>query len=261
MSAADTFAARKTTPHTIFMNVLRRSFLLAAFMPVMVQAQLLNYGWPNLGLDPCAEWLSCEEGCTACNTPRGSSSWFTGSEAAWIGVTACPHAKGDGDATVFTTGWTTMPGEAMVVISLVALEALQVDSIVIDHTGTADGCDRLQVRFGVNSGLPETVVRDEALAGEAQRTVITDLGCITPGEGGIGTAQLVLQAYGGGDGWWLDNVHVVTSPCLSTGISAFTVPASQDHRPVRDLLGRPVGRYTAQGIYFDRLGNRVVVLP
>lgn len=243
------------------MRPLRLLSVLSGLLPALLSAQSLSYAWPDLGPDPCDQWIGCEAGCSACNTPRGSTSWFTGTSASWIGITACPHAKGDGDATVLTTGWTAMPGDGMVAIGLVALEPVQVDSIFIGHAGTEDGCERLQVRFGINSGLPQTVVRDEAIAGDAQYTVITDAGCIAPGESGIGIAEIVLQAYGGGDGWWLDDVRVVTSPCLSTGIDAVAAPAAQDPRPVRDLLGRPVGRYAAQGIYLDARGGRVVVLP
>ncbi|MBK7946749.1 MAG: hypothetical protein IPJ85_16235 [Flavobacteriales bacterium] len=31
----------------------------------------------------------------------------------------------------------------------------------------------------------------------------------------FGTAQLILQAYEGGDGWWLDEVRIVTSDCMA----------------------------------------------
>ena len=122
-----------------------RSFvLLSCLLPIALTAQTLDYGWPNLGDDPCSEWISCPGGCTACNTPVASSATLIGAAAAWMGVSHCPHAKGDGDSVVETDGWTVEPDEAMVIISVIVLQPLQVDSIIVDREGTTGGCERLR---------------------------------------------------------------------------------------------------------------------
>jgi hypothetical protein len=229
--------------------------------PFAVTAQSLYYGWPAISIDPCSEWIGCQAGCTACNTPLASSAALMGTGAAWMAVSRCPHPKGDGDSVVETSGWSAVPGEAMIILSMIALQHVQVDSIIIDHQAMEGGCDRLQVRFGTNTTLPTTVVRDEGIVDGAQRTVITDLGCIAPGDGGYGTAQLILQAYGAGDGWWLDQVRIVTSPCLSTGIEAIAPNSRIDLRPVTDLLGRRVDADAPQGVYLNARHQRVLVLP
>ncbi len=240
---------------------MRHLFLLFFLLPFITTAQTLLYAWPGINADPCSEWLNCETGCTACNTPIASAASLMGTGAVWMGVNRCPHPKGDGDSMVETSGWSNMPGEAMVIVSMIALEPVQVDSIIIDHQAMEGGCDRLQVRYGANTTLPTTVVRDGTITEGGQQTIITDLGCITPGDGVYGTAQLILQAYGGGDGWWLDNVRIVTSPCLTTGIDAILPGRMIDQRPVIDLFGRRVDNNAAQGVYLNARHQRVVVLP
>lgn len=231
-------------------------------LPFALSAQTLHYGWPGIGDDPCTEWISCPAGCSACNTPIASDASLIGTAAAWVEVSHCPHPKGDGDSVVETAGWTAAPDAAMIIIGMVAIVPLQVDSIIIDHLGVAGGCERLQVRYGTNIGLPTDVIKDVPIAIDAQRTVITNAGCIVPSEGGsIGTAQLVLQAYAGGDGWQLDNVRIVTSACSTTGIGEVGSVSTIDQRPVLDLMGRPVGSEAVQGVYLNARHQRVVVLP
>lgn len=232
------------------------------FVSFNLAAQTIVYGWPGLGPNICSQWINCITGCSACNTPIVSDASVMGLAGSWIDVHACPHAKGDGDNIVETSGWGVQPGTAMVVINLIAFLPLQVDSIIIDHQGMEGGSERLQVRYGVNTSLPALVVRDESVVTGDQRTVITDVGCIMAAEGSEnGTAQLILQAYGGGDGWWLDNVRIVASPCMSTGIDVISPTRKNDPRPLTDLLGRRVGSEASQGVYLNARHQRVVVLP
>lgn len=236
------------------------TFPILLFWTVL-SAQTLVYDWPGLGELACSEWIGCDAGCSACNTPQSSSAVLIGASAAWIGVDACPHAKGDGDSHVFTTGWNDSPTEPMIVISLIALQSLTVDSLIIEHQGIEGGSDRMRVRFGSNDVLPQDVVKEEAIDGAAQHTVVTGLGCISPAEGGaFGTAQIVLQAFDGGDGWWLDRVRIVTSPCLVTGIASVQVSERSAQRPAFDFLGRHVGQHPDPGFYLNAAGSRVVVV-
>ncbi|MEO8588419.1 MAG: hypothetical protein ABI432_03545 [Flavobacteriales bacterium] len=241
------------------MRLLTPIFLLASFS---LSAQSLYYGWPGLGEASCSEWLNCATGCSACNSPIATGAALIGTSATWIDMNPCPHPKGDGDSVVETHGWTSTPGDAMVVLGMIALQPMQVDSIIIDHQGMEGGNEHLQVRYGINIALPTEVIKDESISLGEQRTIITDVGCITPGEGGaFGTAQLILQAYGPGDGWWLDNVRIVASPCFTTGIVTVTPTSVIDRRPVMDLFGRRIDDSAAQGVYLNAQHQRVVVLP
>ncbi|MCB9182877.1 MAG: hypothetical protein H6591_03090 [Flavobacteriales bacterium] len=236
------------------------TFPILLFCTVL-SAQTLVYDWPGLGEVACTEWIGCDAGCSACNAPQSTGAVLIGASAAWVGVDACPHAKGEGDSQVFTTGWNASASEPMIVISLIALETLTVDSLIIEHQGIEGGSGRMRVRFGINQGLPEQVMKEEALDGSMQRTVVTGLGCMTPAEGGaFGTAQIVLQAFDGGDGWWLDRVRIVTSPCLDTGFASMQITSNPRQRPTVDFLGRRVGPHPAPGFYLNAAGNRVVVV-
>lgn len=231
------------------------------WLPMMASSQTLIYGWPELGMEPCAEWIGCDNGCSGCNSPLGGNTVLFGAAAAWFDVDACPHATPGGDNIVHTTGWGAQPNAAMIVFSIFAMHALQVDSIIITHHGAADGSERLRVRYGINAVLPETVIHDAAIAPGEQRTVITGLDCIVAIEGAaFGTAQLILQAYEGGDGWWLDEVRIVTSDCMAMHVQQLESALPLRARPVFDLLGRPIARHAAKGIYLDAQGRRVMVM-
>lgn len=235
------------------------TFLLA--LPMIASSQTLTYGWPSLGMGPCTEWIGCDNGCSGCNSPLGGNAVLFGAAAAWFDVEACPHVKPGGDNNLLTTGWGAQPNEAMIVFSLFAMHPLQVDSIIITHHGAADGSERLRVRYGTNAVLPETVIHDGVIAADEQRTVITGLDCIAAQEGAaFGTAQLILQAYEGGDDWWLDEVRIVTSDCTAMNVQQLESTAPLRARPVLDLLGRPIARNAAQGIYIDAQGRRVMVV-
>ena len=245
--------------HQLNMRWLTSILVLASFN---LSAQTIFYGWPGIGPDLCSQWINCTTGCSACNTPIVSDASVIGLGASWMDVHACPHAKGDGDNIVETSGWGVQPGTAMVVISMISLLPIEVDSIIIDHQGMEGGSERLQVRYGVNTNLPTLVVRDESVVTGQQRTVITNAGCImAEGSATNGTAQLILQAYGGGDGWWLDNVRIVASPCMTTAIDAIAPNSKIDLRPSTDLLGRRVDADASQGVYMNARHQRVVVLP
>lgn len=241
--------------------MIRPLILLMALVPGMLAAQTLYYGWEGIGMDPCTEWIGCDEGCSACNAPRSSDGLLIGAATAWMGVAYCPHAKGDGDSMVLTSGWGQQPASAQIMFDIIALQPLQVDSIIIDHQAVAGCSDRVEVSFRTAVAEGMEVVKDEQLLGPPQRTVLTQLGCVEVPEGSpYGLARLALRAYGAGDGWWLDAVRIVTSPCLSTGVATLA-PATVEHqRPVMDVLGRSVGLDAAQGVYLNAQGRRVVVV-
>ncbi len=240
---------------------MRAITVLVLLFGTALSAQTLVYDWPGLGEVACTEWIGCDAGCSACNAPQSTSAVLIGASAAWVGVDVCPHAKGDGDSQVFTAGWSASASEPMIVISLIALEMLTVDSLIIEHQGIEGGSGRMRVRYGTNEVLSEQVMKEEAIDGSVQRTVITGLGCMTPAEGGaFGTAQIVLQAFDGGDGWWLDRIRIVTSPCLVTGFASMQATSDSPQRPTLDFLGRRVGQHPAPGFYLNAAGNRVVVV-
>lgn len=239
-----------------------RCILTVPFLlPIIAASQTLTYGWPAIGMDPCTAWIGCENGCSGCNSPLGGNAALLGTTASWFQVGACPHAAPNGNNIVYTTGWGAAPGDAKVVFSFFAMQELQVDSIIITHHGAVGGSERLHIRFGINTILPGTVIHDAAIVQGEQRTVITGPGCLTVPEGeAYGTAQLILQAYEGGDGWWLDEVRIVTSDHLAMSVQQLGSTPTLRARPVFDLHGRSVARDPVQGLYLDAQGRRVVVV-
>lgn len=225
--------------------ILRLPFLVsaAALLATAANAQTLTYAWPALGMDPCAEWLNCASGCSACNSPASSSAALIGTAAAFIGLDACAHPVVPGDNAVHTYGWGLVPGEQRIIFSLIGLVPLRIDSILIRHGSAPGGPDRLlieYVRLGPEQEGAQLDVPVQATFGES---VFTDAGLLkAEGNQPFGSGQLILKAYGGGAGpWLLDEVRIATSPEISTGIGLL------------DGALRPVSGPAA----FDALGRRL----
>ncbi len=222
-------------------------------------AQSLEYAWLN---QPCGTVLNCDSGCTACLMPEGAGLAFTGTAAVWQGIDACPHPVSSGDNAVITYGWPTIADiDHYVSISGIAFSPMHIDSIIIRHSASADGPQRLMVRYGANTTMPTTVVCDVPTPEVLNETAVIDLGCVGAEDGMIyGFFQLLLQPYDGGPGAWaIDDLRIVASPCAATGIVEIAA-AQTTVAPTTlfDVLGRPIGEVAASGLYLN--GGRVVVL-
>ncbi len=241
-------------------SVMKQLLVFAALLIVpAMHGQSLEYAWLN---QPCATVLNCDSGCTACLMPEGAGLAFTGTAAVWQGIDACPHPVSSGDNAVITYGWPTIADiDHYVSISGIAFSPMHIDSIIIRHNASADGPQRLTVRYGANTTMPTTVVCDVPTPELLNETVVTDLGCVAAEDGMIyGFFQLLLQPYDGGLGAWaIDDLRIVASPCATTGIGELSA-AQRTSAPTTlfDALGRPIGQVAASGLYLN--GSRVVVL-
>lgn len=238
---------------------MRHFLLLFLLLPALVQAQVLDYSWPN---QPCAQVLNCDSGCTACNVPVSDDPLFIGTNLAPVSIDVCPHPVSTGDNALFTTGWPVFADDQhQLLISGLSLEPLHIDSVVIRHRRTTDGPSHLRVGLALNDG-PATTVGEVNVPELFTTTVLTDLGTIAAAEGNaMGLFQLVLQAdQGQGGAWVLDAVRVVTSPAALTAIPELQAPRGAN-MPRYDLLGRPAPRSDVQGVFIDRFKRVRVVQP
>lgn len=248
---------------------MRTSLRLATLIPLFVipaahaiaQQRSITYRWLN---EPCAEVISCEGGCTACNVPEAGDAAFFGTNAAWLGVNACPMPFAVGDNAVFTEGWGAQPDEGKgLLISLIALAPTSLDSIVIKHRSWSDGPERIRVSLRVGNG-EWSVLHDGPAMGAWERLTITGEGCLAAQEDiAYGFAQLRVQAYGGGEGAWvLDELRIAGSECqpdLTMGIAAVASMPATEAAGWFDALGRSVGAATGSAAYLSR-GKRMVVV-
>lgn len=241
-----------------FTTLLPLAFTAAA---AIAQQRSITYAWLNA---PCAEVLHCESGCSACNMPTCSDAAFFGTNAAWLGVSTCPHPFAAGDNAVFTEGWDALPQEGKgLVVSLIALAPTALDTIVVRHRSWGDGPQRLRVSLGLADGA-WTVLHDGPATTEMEKLVVGAAHCLAAQEGlAYGYAQLLVQAYGGGDGAWvIDELRIAGSACqpdLTTGIGDPGTAPQRLTGPWHDALGRPVGERPASGVY-QLAGRRMVVL-
>lgn len=238
----------------------KATILLALLLPFASHAQTITYDWPN---QPCANTISCVGGCTACNAPDNSSSFFTGTAAVWHGLSPCPMANGGGDCAVYTDGWLPWPDTSrFILISLIAWSPVWLDSVIIEHHAMVGGPGNLRVNAGINTTLPATTYADVMTSQLQQTTVITDVGCIEPDSGMVlGFAQVMLQAYNGSGDWVLDRIRIVGGDCGQVGILEVRPErgSGDDQTPLFDLSGRAV-RPPASGGWVIR-GRRVILAP
>lgn len=233
--------------------------LLSLLLPIWVSGQSITYQWLN---EPsCASLLSCDTGCTACNSAVNTQGQFSGTDVAWLGVDVCPHPFALGDNTLFTYGWPAIPNEEhAVLVSGIAFSPVRIDSLVIRHRTGPDGPQRLRVRFGVNETMPATEIADAAVQTEFARTVITDLGTVeaTP-QMVYGFFNVVLQPYmGEGGPWELDKIRIVGTPVTMTAIEEVAGIPRSGKAQRYDAAGRMEPSRPDQLLYID--GTRRVVL-
>ena len=233
--------------------------IIGLAVAIPCSAQSLDYAWLN---QPCGTILNCDSGCTACLLPETQGISVIGTAAVWYGIDACPYPVSSGDNAVVTYAWPAIVDNSHYVsLSGIALAPVHIDSIIIRHSVAADGPQRLLTRFGINTTMPTTVVSDVALAQTWTETVLTDLGCVSAGDGmAYGFFQIMLQAYAGGSGAWaIDDLRIVASPCAATGIGG--IMAVQQHAPsstTYDALGKAIGQVATNGFYLN--GSKVVVM-
>lgn len=226
------------------------------------QGQTLSYAWPTLGVDACSEWLDCDNGCSACNTPVSSSAVLVGTAAAWIDIVACAHPISAGDNAIHTTGWGSVPGEQRIVLSLISLVPLRIDSIIIRHASADDGPERLLMTYTRMGPITEGSEADVAIGTSFTNTVICDAGLLQAETGqSFGMGQIILKAYGNGSGpWILDEIRIVTSHENHTGISGYPFLIQSNEYPYFDALGRQFGLSPrAQGVFL-RAGRTALII-
>lgn len=197
-------------------------FALALLSSLAGMAQnFIDYEWP---LGPAPFPLNCDTGCTANSYPVNGTTQFTGTNFIWVGVDRCPMPETPTDAYVETAGWTTFTDTtAFVLMSGIAWTPMYLDSIIIRHRAEGGTLERLKISLGMNNNA-EGEIADVATSDMFIETIITNQGCVEPDSGMIyGFFQLMLQPYQGYGNWSLDQVRIVATPCLTTGIHE-TVP-------------------------------------
>ena len=222
-----------------------------AFFPNLSKGQVILYQWLN---QPCDQNLNCATGCSACNLPAAGDGLFIGTNVVWSGIDVCPHPIVEGDNVVLTSNWPIAPATLTFVgLSGIALEPMQVDSIIVRHRRSADGPQRLRMEYTNNvASLPETI-GDVDVTEQFQESVFTDLGCLPISENSpYGGFQVRMRAYQGGAGnWQLDELRIVASPCqsITVGISENFQRVLSESSTYVDVLGRPVLGQPGPGVY------------
>lgn len=228
-----------------------RALLILFMMPLAAQAQTLTYQWLN---QPCSSVINCDSGCTACNMPDGSSQILIGNDVGMLGIDVCPHPVVLGDNALLTYGWPFVADSAhAVILTGLALQPMNIDSVVIRHRAGVDGPQRLLVKFGVNVSMPSSVIGDLIVPTEFEESHFADLGLVEPSAQMVyGFFSLTLQPYeGNGGSWDLDEVRISASPAATSAIVELEPRTPPNRVPPVDLLGRRVSQQRALGIYFD----------
>ncbi len=225
---------------------------------IQAQSQSISYEWLNV---PCFSNINCNTGCSACNVPENSSPAFFGTNMIWPGLTLCPHPVSPANNAVHSEGWPAFASNSTYALfSGMSTINMQVDSVIIRHRSSAGGPQRLRISFTNDVAHPHLEVADAEITSEWSETVLTNLGRMDIGEGqDFGVMQLKLQAYQGqGGAWQIDMLRVVGSPAteMATGIAVYDNRYEHLDGQLTDVLGRPVGKDPAPGMYFG--GPRVV---
>ncbi|MFN3876412.1 MAG: hypothetical protein ACK4L7_10930, partial [Flavobacteriales bacterium] len=220
------------------------------------------YRWLNV---PCDDLLNCDAGCTACNLPESTPGVLVGTNAAWIGVVTCPLPVMPADNAIFCSGWAVEPDpDRAVIISGIATVPVRIDTIRFRHAVYQDGPQRVKVLFTPDMAQPLEEIADLAVPAEWADAVIAAPGHVLAPEGApFGMFQIRFQPYSSANGGWaLDEVEVVASALDGSAAGVVEVlPARRTvGGPLADVLGRPVGRERAPGVYVARNGRRLVVV-
>jgi hypothetical protein len=231
---------------------------LAATTALFAQSEVIQYQWLNQW---CSSILDCDEGCMACNLPESSSAQFFGTNVVWIGVDICPHPVASGDNAVGSFGWTDEASTSRyIMLSGIATNAVQIDSVIIRHARSAAGPDRLKVGLTRSAMEPVAEVADLNIESDFNTDILTDLGCLTTTDDmPFGSFQIQFTPYGSNDGgWYLDEVRIVATPCdpIILGVGDLTPDRSTYTGPWFDVLGRPVYGDVGAGVYIG--GKRQV---
>lgn len=240
-------------------NLILAPLCLLAVAQGKGQSRSITYRWLN---QPCAEMINCDEGCSACNLPEGDQV-VLGTNAALIGVTACPHPFAVGDNALLLSGWPFLPdNEHRLVASVMSLVNVQIDSVVVVHRRMDDGPVRLRVSVKNLAGVGQ-VMREAPIPEQFDATAITDCGTAMMLEGmAYAGFQIELQAFNGEGGWYLDELRIVMSALeedISTGVEAI----APQHRPSTfsssiGLLGQHVAGVRTSGLQI-RKGNTIII--
>ena len=250
--------------HTNVLLLLLKLVLLPVLLPSATQLQgqsrAIIYQWLNT---PCGENLNCEGGCSACNEPAGDDLVVFGTNAAFIGVSACPHPIASGDNALALTGWGAVADDAhRILISGIAQVPIRIDSVVVVHRREENGPTHVAIQLkDLNDG--GGAVTEAVATSYFSATELMQCGTVEKPEGmGFGSFQLQLQAFGGSGGdWVLDEVRIVATP-LSDGITTglvdrYAPSGTNTTTAVTDLMGRNA-RISSEGPLFMK-GTTIVV--
>jgi len=239
-------------------TLLLSLLLLVSAGRLSAQSHSITYQWLNV---PCFSNINCNTGCSACNVPENSTPVFFGTNMIWPGLTLCPHPVTTANNAVHSEGWPAFVSPNVhATLSGMSTIPMQVDSMIIRHRSSETGPQRLRISFTTDMAVPHFELSDVEITTEWSETVITGLGRMEIGPGqDFGIMQLKFQAYQGqGGSWQLDEVRVVGSPAneISTGIAVIDRRFEHLEGQYVDVLGRPVGKNPAPGMYFGQ--QRVV---
>jgi hypothetical protein len=166
-----------------------------------------------------------------------------------------------GNNAVGSFGWTDEASTTRyIMLSGIATNAVQIDSVIIRHARSATGPVRLKVGLTRSAMEPLAEVADLDIESDFNTDILTDLGCLTTTEDmPFGSFQIQFTPYGSNDGgWYLDEVRIVATPCepLGVGVGELAPAQSNYTGPWYDVLGRPVYRNVGAGVYIG--GKREV---
>jgi len=241
--------------------LLSATLFIATLANTNAQSLTLDYLWLN---NPCANNLNCNTGCSACDMPESDSPSFFGTNMIWIGTDApCPHPVVAGDNAVHIGGWPVFAlADHYGQVSALSSNDMHIDSVIIIHRKSADGPERLKVKYSLNPTAPMQEAADVEITSSWSRTVLLNLGCVAVEDNAMyGAFQLMVQPYQGGlEPWQVDEIRIVASPCNSsiTGIPEYQ-GSTNSSGVYYDVLGRPAGKNAAPGVYSGP--KRVVQLP
>ncbi|MFZ1694742.1 MAG: hypothetical protein WAT74_16205 [Flavobacteriales bacterium] len=244
------------------MNALRLLILppvlLIASLSATAQTRTVSYQWLN---QPCAEMINCEGGCSACNQPDGDQV-VLGTNAALIGVSACPHPFAVGDNALLLSGWSSVPDNShRLVASVMSMVNVRIDSVIVVHKRVDDGPRKLLASVNDLAGSSQAVI-EAPTPEQFGTTVLTSCGTATKGEGmSYACFQIQLQAFDGEGAWYLDELRIVMSELaeeLPTAIEDVHSRSTTSSSIPLDLLGRTTAIRGAQGMRLQ--GSRIVVV-